>query len=204
MCASDALLKIVIKIFSLISFYKIITRSIRENIYTFLADMHRGITKKLMMQNNDEVTQENNFKEFSFFHLNVACKKGLSHNDRCECCNVHEPLCTHPVSWLTYYIRSYVSNGFERYGIAGANATASRPVNEPNRISLIGCFRSKECDVVHGECTQTYVPYLFLVIPLGPVTLTGQDYVLVESGCVCKPRNSASASSDAPPAVPNF
>ncbi|KAL1377113.1 hypothetical protein pipiens_000602, partial [Culex pipiens pipiens] len=48
--------------------------------------------------------------------------------------------------------------------------------------------RSNECDVVRGECTQTYVPYLFLVIPLGPVTLTGQDYVLVESGCVCKPK----------------
>ncbi len=28
--------------------------------------------------------------------------------------------------------------------------------------------------MVHGECIQTYVPYLFLVIPLGPVTLTGQ------------------------------
>lgn len=50
------------------------------------------------------------------------------------------------------------------------------------------CCRSSECDVVRGECTQTYVPYLFLVIPLGPVTLTGQDYVLVESGCVCKPK----------------
>lgn len=49
-------------------------------------------------------------------------------------------------------------------------------------------FRSSDCDVVRGECTQTYVPYLFLVIPLGPVTLTGQDYVLVESGCVCKPK----------------
>lgn len=35
------------------------------------------------------------------------------------------------------------------------------------------------------------VPYLFLVIPLGPVTLTGQDYILVESGCVCKPKYSS-------------
>ena len=33
---------------------------------------------------------------------------------------------------------------------------------------------SSECEVLHGECIQTYVPYLFLVIPLGPVTLTGQ------------------------------
>lgn len=43
-------------------------------------------------------------------------------------------------------------------------------------------YRSSECDVVRGDCVQTYVPYLFLVIPLGPVTLTGQDYILVESG----------------------
>lgn len=46
--------------------------------------------------------------------------------------------------------------------------------------------------MVHGECVQTYVPYLFLVIPLGPVTLTGQDYVLVENGCVCRPKYSKS------------
>ena len=57
-------------------------------------------------------------------------------------------------------------------------------------------FRSSECDVVRGECTQTYVPYLFLVIPLGPVTLTGQDYVLVESGCVCKPKYSTGAAQE--------
>lgn len=57
--------------------------------------------------------------------------------------------------------------------------------------------RSSECDVVRGECTQTYVPYLFLVIPLGPVTLTGQDYVLVESGCVCKPKYAGNAASEA-------
>lgn len=55
-------------------------------------------------------------------------------------------------------------------------------------------YRSSECDVVRGECTQTYVPYLFLVIPLGPVTLTGQDYVLVESGCVCKPKYATDAA----------
>ena len=64
--------------------------------------------------------------------------------------------------------------------------------------------RSSECDVVRGECTQTYVPYLFLVIPLGPVTLTGQDYVLVESGCVCRPKSgsgSGSGGSESPPPV---
>lgn len=57
-------------------------------------------------------------------------------------------------------------------------------------------YRSSECDVVRGECTQTYVPYLFLVIPLGPVTLTGQDYVLVESGCVCKPKYASEATTE--------
>lgn len=56
--------------------------------------------------------------------------------------------------------------------------------------------RSSECDVVRGECTQTYVPYLFLVIPLGPVTLTGQDYVLVESGCVCKPKYAVEVTAE--------
>lgn len=56
---------------------------------------------------------------------------------------------------------------------------------------------SSECDVVRGECTQTYVPYLFLVIPLGPVTLTGQDYVLVESGCVCRPKYASQSNQEA-------
>lgn len=60
-------------------------------------------------------------------------------------------------------------------------------------LKILNCFfvsltlfflthRSTECDLVRGDCVQTYVPYLFLVIPLGPVTLTGQDYILVESG----------------------
>lgn len=57
---------------------------------------------------------------------------------------------------------------------------------------ILQVCESSECDLVRGECTQTYVPYLFLVIPLGPVTLTGQDYVLVESGCVCRPKYSGS------------
>lgn len=92
----------------------------------------------------------------------------------------------------------------------GISLTSGQPVTIVQKFPdllqqvVFEVCESKECDVVHGECTQTYVPYLFLVIPLGPVTLTGQDYVLVESGCVCKPRNSASSSSDAPPAIPSF
>ncbi|CAG9834685.1 unnamed protein product [Diabrotica balteata] len=63
---------------------------------------------------------------------------------------------------------------------------------------------SSECDVVRGECTQTYVPYLFLVIPLGPVTLTGQDYVLVESGCVCRPKYAGQHSETNAPIIPRI
>lgn len=63
-------------------------------------------------------------------------------------------------------------------------------------------IRSSECDLVRGECTQTYVPYLFLVIPLGPVTLTGQDYVLVESGCVCKPKGSRATAHELVATIP--
>ena len=42
------------------------------------------------------------------------------------------------------------------------------------QLTLYRFCSSSECDVLAGECIQTYVPYLFLVIPLGPVTLTGQ------------------------------
>jgi len=59
--------------------------------------------------------------------------------------------------------------------------------------------------VLHGECIQTYVPYLFLVIPLGPVTLTGQDYVLVESGCTCRPKYATPGTDPNPQdIIPNF
>ncbi|XP_011303509.1 uncharacterized protein [Fopius arisanus] len=86
----------------------------------------------------------------------------------------------------------------------GVSLTSGQPVTIVQKFPdllqqvVFEVCESKECDVVHGECTQTYVPYLFLVIPLGPVTLTGQDYVLVESGCVCKPRNSLSSHQDVP------
>jgi len=57
---------------------------------------------------------------------------------------------------------------------------------------------SSMCDVIHGECRQTFTPYLFLVLPLGPVTLTGQDYVMVESGCACQPKYSSGSPYEAP------
>lgn len=57
---------------------------------------------------------------------------------------------------------------------------------------------STTCDVIHGACRQTYTPYLFLVLPLGPVTLTGQDYVMVESGCACQPKYSTGRPYEGP------
>jgi len=64
---------------------------------------------------------------------------------------------------------------------------------------------SSECDILQGECIQTFVPYLFLVIPLGPVTLTGQDYVLVESGCTCRPKYATPGTDPNPQdIIPNF
>ncbi|XP_068208629.1 uncharacterized protein [Palaemon carinicauda] len=76
----------------------------------------------------------------------------------------------------------------------GVSLTSGQPVTIVQKFPdllqqvIFEVCESNECDIVHGSCVQTYVPYLFLVIPLGPVTLTGQDYVLVESGCVCQPK----------------
>ncbi|TRY77088.1 hypothetical protein TCAL_02702 [Tigriopus californicus] len=63
---------------------------------------------------------------------------------------------------------------------------------------------ANECDLLHGECVQTFIPYLFLVIPLGPVTLTGQDYVLVESGCSCRPKYAGNRDPDPLSGIPDF
>ncbi|KAL1454945.1 hypothetical protein WDU94_009073, partial [Cyamophila willieti] len=84
----------------------------------------------------------------------------------------------------------------------GVSLTSGQPVTIVQKFPdllqqvVYEVCESSECDVVRGECTQTYVPYLFLVIPLGPVTLTGQDYVLVESGCVCKPKYASQTISE--------
>ncbi|GBP09304.1 hypothetical protein EVAR_5744_1 [Eumeta japonica] len=75
----------------------------------------------------------------------------------------------------------------------GVSLTSGQPVTIVQKFPdllqqvVFEVCESTECSLVRGSCTQTYVPYLFLVLPLGPVTITGQDYVLVESGCVCRP-----------------
>ncbi|XP_045472460.1 uncharacterized protein LOC123679121 [Harmonia axyridis] len=87
----------------------------------------------------------------------------------------------------------------------GVSLTSGQPVTIVQKFPdllqqvVFEVCESNECDVVRGECTQTYVPYLFLVIPLGPVTLTGQDYVLVESGCVCRPKYATQTIQDSNP-----
>ncbi|XP_045604289.1 uncharacterized protein [Procambarus clarkii] len=86
----------------------------------------------------------------------------------------------------------------------GISLTSGRPVTIVQKFPdllqqvIFEVCESKSCDIVQGACVQTYVPYLFLVIPLGPVTLTGQDYVLVESGCACQPKYSQAASIPSP------
>ncbi|KAJ8976216.1 hypothetical protein NQ317_008097 [Molorchus minor] len=85
----------------------------------------------------------------------------------------------------------------------GVSLTSGQPVTIVQKFPdllqqvVFEVCESSECDVVRGDCTQTYVPYLFLVIPLGPVTLTGQDYVLVESGCVCRPKYASQSNQEA-------
>ncbi|KAF4526351.1 hypothetical protein B566_EDAN014088 [Ephemera danica] len=92
----------------------------------------------------------------------------------------------------------------------GVSLTSGQPVTIVQKFPdlLQQHCMSSECEVVRGSCTQTYVPYLFLVIPLGPVTLTGQDYVLVESGCVCRPQHGGvtpdSEGLSAIPPLPDF
>ncbi|XP_057668972.1 uncharacterized protein LOC130901538 isoform X1 [Diorhabda carinulata] len=94
----------------------------------------------------------------------------------------------------------------------GVSLTSGQPVTIVQKFPdllqqvVFEVCESSECDVVRGECTQTYVPYLFLVIPLGPVTLTGQDYVLVESGCVCRPKYAGQNNAEAAniPAIPRI
>lgn len=93
----------------------------------------------------------------------------------------------------------------------GVSLTSGQPVTIVQKFPdllqqvIYETCESKECDILHGECIQTYVPYLFLVIPLGPVTLTGQDYVLVESGCTCRPKYATPGSDPNPTdVIPNF
>merc|ERR1712117_449271 len=98
----------------------------------------------------------------------------------------------------------------EAYGNARDGGLLSRTRREDTSGCVVGgapprLCKSSECEVLHGECIQTYVPYLFLVIPLGPVTLTGQDYVLVESGCTCRPKYATPGTDPNPQdIIPNF
>ena len=61
----------------------------------------------------------------------------------------------------------------------GVSLTSGRPVTIVQKFPdllqqvVYQVCKTSECEVLQGECVQTYLPYLFLVIPLGPVTLTG-------------------------------
>lgn len=119
-------------------------------------------------------------------HSARAGRSGFSQRDAC------------PTSASARLCRTRYNTTAPMYGVS---LTSGQPVTIVQKFPdllqqvVFEVCESSECDVVRGECTQTYVPYLFLVIPLGPVTLTGQDYVLVESGCVCRPKPSSSSTS---------
>ncbi|XP_026293525.1 uncharacterized protein LOC113217715 isoform X1 [Frankliniella occidentalis] len=131
-------------------------------------------------------------KQAEMEHSARTARSGYSQRDAC------------PTTAPTRLCKTRYNTTAPMYGVS---LTSGQPVTIVQKFPdllqqvVFEVCESSECDVVRGECTQTYVPYLFLVIPLGPVTLTGQDYVLVESGCVCRPKSSASAAPEpsAPP-----
>ena len=93
----------------------------------------------------------------------------------------------------------------------GVSLTSGQPVTIVQKFPdllqqvIYEACDSAECSVLQGECVQTFIPHLFLVIPLGPVTLTGQDYVLVESGCSCRPKYAAPGGDPNPQdIIPKF
>lgn len=63
----------------------------------------------------------------------------------------------------------------------GVSLTSGQPVTIVQKFPdllqqvVFQVCKTSECEVLQGECVQTYLPYLFLVIPLGPVTLTGDS-----------------------------
>ncbi|XP_055329779.1 uncharacterized protein LOC129582304 [Paramacrobiotus metropolitanus] len=60
-------------------------------------------------------------------------------------------------------------------------------------ITYTKCKQSR-CYYLNGACKQTFSPYLLITHPPGPVSIFGQDYVLVESGCTCEPEVSGNRS----------
>ncbi|XP_045101895.1 uncharacterized protein LOC123498648 [Portunus trituberculatus] len=92
----------------------------------------------------------------------------------------------------------------------GISLTSGQPVTIVQKFPdllqqvIFEICETDTCDLLQGQCVQTYVPYLFLVIPLGPVTLTGQDYVLVESGCTCQPKYSQGPIPSPVDAIPGL
>jgi len=135
---------------------------------------------------------------------------GSSNNSSSETSEITKPQTCVPDSELTpaRLCKSTFNTTAPMYGVS---LTSGEPVTIvqifPDLLQQVvfEMCDAKECDVLHGECVQTYVPYLFLVIPLGPVTLTGQDYVLVESGCTCRPKFSRPGSDPNPASIiPSF
>ncbi|XP_070509712.1 uncharacterized protein [Chironomus tepperi] len=130
----------------------------------------------------------NAYREANDEELSTNMRQGRSLNSQNQCGGTPSRLC-----------KTRYNTTAPMYGVS---LTSGQPVTIVQKFPdllqqvVFEVCESSECDVVRGDCVQTYVPYLFLVIPLGPVTLTGQDYILVESGCVCKPKASKNGSSN--------
>ncbi|XP_067643770.1 uncharacterized protein [Eurosta solidaginis] len=146
----------------------------------FPSSLDPAITKSALLRAYDEVNND--------VPSNNRYGRSLSNGQVSQCRETPSRLC-----------KTRYNTTAPMYGVS---LTSGQPVTIVQKFPdllqqvVFEVCESGECDVVRGECTQTYVPYLFLVIPLGPVTLTGQDYVLVESGCVCKPKYSTGAAQE--------
>ncbi|XKL61333.1 hypothetical protein PGB90_008390 [Kerria lacca] len=150
------------------------------------------VTKQILLRNyKDNQDLNNKGQEMTLSRT----RRDFNHKDMCQSTNPSR-LC-----------KTRYNTTAPMYGVS---LTSGQPVTIVQKFPdllqqvIYEVCESSECDLVRGECTQTFVPYLFLVIPLGPVTLTGQDYVLVESGCVCKPKYYSNSVSESIPALPTL
>ena len=70
-------------------------------------------------------------------------------------------------------------------------------------VTVLCVYTYSRCMLSFGKLEFT--TYFFNFHFLGPVTLTGQDYVLVESGCTCRPKFSRPGSDPNPASIiPSF
>jgi len=181
----------------------------REQLMNYWGLASQGRIEEISSSIRAKRQAEDNSTEASTSKV-AGGEPGSSNNSSSETSEITKPQTCVPDSELTpaRLCKSTFNTTAPMYGVS---LTSGEPVTIvqifPDLLQQVvfEMCDAKECDVLHGECVQTYVPYLFLVIPLGPVTLTGQDYVLVESGCTCRPKFSRPGSDPNPASIiPSF